>query len=197
MKHGLLKKLVWLLIIAPCSVAQAQQDSMISKHFSKPTFKAIVNGGLILGANTPAVQLQAITGMQYKNWFAGIGGGLDYYYLRSVPLFVEVRKTFSNPYALFVYAGAGWNLPWVTRDQKAGPWYTSRFKKGWYYDAGIGWQASIGKRHAVLLSAGYSGKNFEELQKPLSTPPVVNEDDYTTRLSYSLRRLSLKIGFQL
>src|SRR3954451_20111827 len=98
MAHGDLKKLVFpLLFMCTSFYAVAQLDTMgISKSCSKPLFQLVVNAGLLVGKSGRDFQVQAIPGIQYKSWFAGAGSGLDYYYWRTVPLFFDVRKTFSK-----------------------------------------------------------------------------------------------------
>ena len=65
-------------------------------------FQSLLQGGLLDGAAGPSWQLQTINGIYYKTWFAGIGVGLDYYTMRTIPLFLDLRKEyFANAGLLF------------------------------------------------------------------------------------------------
>jgi hypothetical protein len=187
--HGVLKKLliVLLLLSGTCAVAQPDSMGIIKMEKTPPAFGALLQAGLLAGGSGRYMQVQTAAGLQYKTWFVGAGAGIDYYYLRSIPVFVSARKLFQNRIPLFLYADAGWNIPWVKKD-KTITWYTSDFKSGLYYDGGLGWQVKLSKRHALSLSAGYSGKKIREARATLYD---------TTQLVYSLRRYSFKIGFQL
>ena len=191
MRHGVLKKFAAVAGLLCCGfVATAQPDSMgFLKSWQKPCFHAIANVSLLAGESGRALHLQAIPGLQYKTWFAGIGAGLDYYYLRSVPLFIDVRKQFQKSIPLYAYADAGYNIPWIKESERNTEWYRFDFKSGFYYDVGAGWQYQIGKRNKLLFAVGYAGKRLREKQTFLL-------DSSITRLRYDLRRLSVKVGFQ-
>src|SRR5215218_1252065 len=193
MEHGLLKKLICLpLLIVCCLCVAAQQDSLHIIHTTrdKTTFAVIVNAGLVAGASDRDLQVQTIAGLQHKSWFYGIGIAIDYYYLRGVPVFASVRKLFQKSMPLFLYADAGWSFPWIKKEESSFTGYTNEYKKGIYYDAGFGWHFKISKRNAFLLSAGYSRKTIIENAIPNWYPHNV------TKVTYDLRRISLKAGFQ-
>lgn len=200
MAHGVLKKFACaLLFIGFAFAAAAQTDSLgiLKSTAAKPAFHVLLHAGLVAGDNGRDVLLQVVPGVQYKTWFLGIGSGPDYYYLRSVPLFVSLRKTFSKPHIPFIYANVGRAIPWIRDSEKSIPgWYNSRFNAGLYYDVGAGWIFSVNKRQALLLSAGLSAKQLEEVQKLVNIPPGANEELYTSRISYNLHYFSFKVGFQ-
>ncbi|MFI5151955.1 MAG: hypothetical protein ACHQET_01395 [Chitinophagales bacterium] len=52
--------------------------------------------GLLEAETGSAFQIQSVNGMQYKSWFGGIGVGLDYYRFRSIPFFLDLRKSFQS-----------------------------------------------------------------------------------------------------
>src|SRR6476469_1213545 len=185
MAHGVLKKLLLPLFMFVSLVTAAQQDSMgVSKSSKVASFQMLANVGLIAGKSGRDVQVQAIPQMQYRSWIAGVGVGLDYYYWRTVPLFVDVRKTFSKAYAPFLYGDIGWNVPWIKK-QKV--WYDSHYKTGVYYDVGGGWNFKVNQHNSLLLSSGYTLKKIHEVR-------TTNFDK--TKLDYELRRISIKVGFQ-
>ncbi|HRQ51574.1 MAG TPA: hypothetical protein PLR74_13600, partial [Agriterribacter sp.] len=93
---------------------QAQQ-----KTLPKVVFHSVEQAALVNGNNAVSGALQTVNGAGYGNWFAGIGAGIDFYRYRSVPLFLELRRSFDvkKGNQLFVYADGGYNLPWVKRKE--------------------------------------------------------------------------------
>lgn len=196
MKHGVLKTLLpILLFLLHGMIVHSQQDSTRTQK-STPAFHVNATAGLVVGANGRDVQAQILPGIKYKSWFAGVGAGLDYYYWRGVPVFVSVQKLFQKPIPVFLYTNVGWHLPWVQDKYKTNYGHVSRFEKGLYYDAGVGWHASISRRHALQLSVGYSGKKVTDVQRSLFMPPGAEERLYLNKYVYDLRRISIKLGFQ-
>jgi hypothetical protein len=125
-------------------------------------------------------------------WQAGIGTGIDYYFLRGVPVFADVRRTFTKSGALYSYFNFGLHLPWVKEVET--DWFKNAYKTGLYYDLGAGWQIRTGRRTAVVFSAGYSGKTVSETQTRNDFWPQPSSS--STDLTYHLRRISIKAGFQ-
>ncbi len=123
-------------------------------------YNSIVQVGLLEGEQGSALQLQTIQGVKFKTWSAGIGAGLDYYHTRTIPLFLDVRKAFSNKEkAAFVYASGGYNFPWVKKyDATLFP--LPETNGGLYYTAGVGYQLPILKTSALFLQQAIALKNF-------------------------------------
>lgn len=196
MRYGILKKLIPALLVLQCIAAAAQGDSMgILKSFrSKPSFQVLAAAGFSKGQSDQAFLWQIVPGLQYKTWFAGIGAGLDQYYLRGVPLFVDVRKYISPRLPLFLYADAGLHFPWIKKTESS-IWYTEDYKKGFYYDTGLGWSFNVNKQNKMIFSAGFSGKKVNKViihnnsWAPPGTPPP------TSSIKYDFRTISVKAGF--
>src|SRR5690242_4135427 len=108
-----------LLIIAVLIIALQGMAQQVKKTSSPVSFRSINLVGMNEGQGQTAFQLQTINGAEYKGWFAGVGVGLDYYNIRSVPLFFDLRKDIQNKKSTpFVYADAGVNYVWQTTNQK-------------------------------------------------------------------------------
>ena len=196
MAHGVLKKLMPVLLFLVFTIsAAAQQDSMVHQK-QAPVFHVIVNGGVLAGSSGRDALVQLVPGIAYKGWFAGVGSGLDYYYWRGVPVFLDVRKVFQNSIPFFLYSDVGWHFPWIEDAYKTDNWYTEDFNKGLYYDVGAGYHVKIGRSHALLLSVGYSGKKVTSIRKLLNIPQDTDERLYTTKFDYNLHRVAIKLGFQ-
>ena len=193
--HGLLKKLLFvLLLVIGCLVASAQQHGIPSRDKQKPVLRFIASTGVLAGASDRQVQVQAVSGLQFRQWQVGLGTGIDYYYFRGVPVFADVRRTFSKSHGLFSYANVGVHLPWV-KDLNANDWFRYSYKTGLYYDLGAGWQVKTGTKTAIIFSAGYSGKTVgETLTYLFGVEP--SPASHTTEFRYHLRRISIKAGFR-
>lgn len=198
MNHGLLKKLIFsCLVVLSISVA-AQQDSMgNSKSLpATPRFYSLTNVGFLAGSSGRDLQLQTLAGVQMSRWSVALGAGVDYYYLRSVPLFLDVRRQIFKTVPFFIYADAGWHLPWIKKSNQQTDLYTSSYNNGSYYDVGAAWKFQMQKQKSLVFSLGYSSKRLTEVQKATFIPPDVNEAYYTTNYRYNLQRISIKAGFQ-
>lgn len=137
--------------------------------------------------------LQSINGLYKNSWFLGIGAGLDYYRFRSVPLFLSVTKELMpKKNGLFLNLDGGVNFRSYRRPKD---WYyngsdSSKFHKGGYWSAGLGYKIKFSARRdrGLSLLVNYT---FKQLEEDLSPYPV------DTHYIYQLRELSLKIGVTL
>ena len=94
--------LAFLFLLIACSGFTQEKNKT---HLS---FRSIFQEGIVTGESGTDLQLQFVNGVTYKILFAGAGIGLDYYYERSVPLFLDLRgKVFNRPSAPFLFADGG------------------------------------------------------------------------------------------
>jgi hypothetical protein len=181
-----------LLTMVKYGYSQKEVKSENNVHFS-----SVVNAGLLSGQNGESFSIQTANGINYKSWFAGVGVGVDYYGERSVPLFIDVNKTFlDKAQSPFIYVHGGLNLPWLNERQKSNNNYVDA-KPGSYFDAGAGVKIKINSNQKILLSLGYSqkvSKGREEVQRwPIGVfQPVTTTEKYVN----TFNRLILKVGFQ-
>lgn len=180
------KLLIILIAFAFCAEAAAQK---------KPAFSSLNYIGILEGQSGTSFQLQTINGFRYKTWFAGVGTGLDYYYYRSIPLFVSVSKFLpAAKLPLYFNADAGINFPW----ERGGIYsfqYNGEASSSFYWAGGLGYKFVFKKRNdGLLLNLGYSYKHIiqqTETTYPCFNPPCpVSKERY----DYRLKRLSLKAG---
>ena len=161
---------------------------------NKWNFHSINQGGLLEGENASAFHIQTINGMQYRTWFAGIGMGLDYYRFRSIPLFLDLRKSFRRDgNGFFLYADGGIHFLWPMDKQKISPQAT--YKNGFYSDIGLGFRFLLANRSSILFSAGYSYKRVVEDNAVICDPWFGPCSAQIDRYAYDLNRLSIMIGF--
>lgn len=172
--------------------SRAQERARV--RFTNTTQFGVVNGG----AGGELV-LQTINGISYKTFSIGGGIGIDYYYRRSVPVFIDLRKNlFNRKQSPFVYADLGTNFAWIknTAQEFNEP---STYSGGFYFDAGAGYTLPLKKMASLVFSAGYSEKKLTE-KSPFyyyepwwGTPANTNSFSIT---NYTFRRLSVKAGLR-
>lgn len=195
--RGTLLLLISLLIGSTIAMAQDSTAATAKKKKScSCAFSSIVNVGILEGENDAEFQLQTVQGMRVGKWFAGLGVGLDYYHIRSIPVFIDLRRDFFNrKNAPFIYADGGIHFPWA-RDIDKPSYEKAEFENGFFYDVGLGYRVGNRKR-GFLLSAGYSFKYLKESRIRQMCTYVGCTDEPAEWYRYKLNRLSLKMGLQL
>ena len=188
--------LIITLVLCLPLCAQLVQSAPVKKNNCDCGFQGIVQGGLLEGTIGSSWSVQTINGAYYKTWFAGIGIGLDHYTMRTIPLFVDVRKDLlTRKRTPFLYADAGIHFAWLRNKEKPA-WDGGEYNRGLYYDAGLGYKFGLGKRDALLISAGYTMKSLREerlvVRQCIQAPCDASKEYY----NYTFSRLSFKIGWQ-
>ena len=167
------------------------------------SFQGILSAGLAAGESSTKPIFQLSTGLQLNNFFTGIGAGLDQYKFKSIPLFLDGRYEFGKDKAVFVYANAGYNLPYDNKDKELpdeDPFLsTNKFKGGSYFDMGIGYRVYINRVNRLLFSAGYSQKRISQLIGYTYPCPAVPcaDNEHLTRNRYDLGRIVAKFSWEL
>jgi hypothetical protein len=180
-----MKKTAILLVLGSCYLWCAGQS--VSKP--KPVrFTSILQAGLLDGDANTSFQMQTINGIRYKSWTTGIGVGLDYYRVRSIPLFIDLRKNIlARKETPFLYGDIGMHFSWVKNSPDYG-WSKATYNNGLFYEFGGGYRFSIQKERGIVLSQKNYGYGACPIIGPC--PEVIFE-----RYDYIFRRLSIKAGF--
>ena len=181
---------------------------MVSAQQKKSSFKfsSINSMGLVSGQSQTTFTMQTINGVKYKSWFTGVGISLDNYGYRSIPVFVDIRKSFGNKeWQPFIYADAGINFSLyssVMPKQQNGI-DANKFYNTFYGEGGIGLSKPINNKTKFILSVGYSFKHFSYLQynnyyyTPVLITPYTFVSSYnTSQFDFYYRRLSIKMGLE-
>ncbi len=177
------------------------QFNLEAQTKNKIRFTNISQAGFVAGCSTNALQLQTITGISYKTFSLGAGAGIDYYYFKTIPLFIDVRKNIlEKKETPFVYFDLGTNLPW-DRSKTESQWQKSTYGNGIFYDFGLGYKWTCKGSFALNFSFGYSQKQVKETQETSFWPwidfPVIRaggENKNTYHFDYAFRRFSFKAG---
>lgn len=152
--------------------------------------------GILEGQSATSFQLQSINGVRYKTLFTGIGIGLDYYYLRSIPLFISVTKFLSSEKKPLYFSGdVGINFPWE-KNYVFNSSQRDHASPSLYWAAGIGYAFRFSKMsNRLLLNLGYSYKHMIQKERQVAPCLIPPCPEYIERYDYRLKRISLKAGW--
>lgn len=182
-----------LLLLAGVGKAQQKDTTAPLGH---PYFRSFNSLGLVEGQKKTSWQLQSVNGIQIKNWFVGAGAGLDYYFIRSIPVYLDLRANlFHKPSTPFLYLDAGYHYLWAKDKEKEA--FEVESSGGLYYDLGVGYQFPAFKNQRLVFSAGYTQKDFS---RTINVMPWVSvwpaPPNAIQKFEYSLKRLSVKAGLR-
>ena len=184
--------------IAPFIIALLIIFNSVSAQ-SKFKFHSQNYVGMLGGETEAAFQFQTINGFQRGTWFGGLGTGLDYYYQRTVPLFLSFSKyLFNRPNSLYISLDGGTNYIWdkSTANLFNGNRNDGDFSPSLYYGAHAGYKIGVNNnKGSVLMSLGYSAKRLKEKIKavlPCMNPPC---PEYDETYNYRLNRFSFRMGW--
>lgn len=169
----------------------------------KKSWYVLPQAGLLNGDGAVSGQVMLSGGMVYKGWDFGLGIGVDYYQIRTVPLIADTRKNIGM-LPLFVYADFGYNFAAPLQKQYMYAdnswWYSkSSFHNGWYAESGLGYDVPSKKNNRFVLSVGYSIKTAGEAYTetiPRDFPPYFGETNVHS-FDYRFNRFVFKLGFRL
>lgn len=183
-----------IIVLSFCFLCLDGLNAQQATPYTRIKFHFLNQVGLLQGESTSAFHLQSINGIQYKNWFTGIGCALDYYRFKTIPLFIDIRKYMGKEKnAFFLYADGGIHFTWEKEEKNFN--YTTTYSPGFYSNAGLGYKAGLKNGMAFVLNAGYTYKRISETQQqtvcPFSGPCYVQVDKY----HYDLNRLIIQIGW--
>jgi hypothetical protein len=177
-----------ILLLLLCA-APAQSQAIRQKGFY-----ILPQAGVLKGEKKYSGQGIIVGGMEYRGWGFGIGTGIDWYRIRTVPIVADIRRniTVANQ-PFFVYANAGWNIA-VPRDKE----YFLKGSGGAYGEAGLGYAVLNKKKKGILLSIGFTSKTVTERFMETTyiwTFPVTSHET-ERRIDYTFNRFILKLGYK-
>lgn len=188
-------KQLCVFTVALVVVSTAMSQSTTKIYATKVSYTTINQVGLLSGGTGQAATVQSINGISINNWFVGVGAGIDYYGTRGVPLFLDVRRyLFSSGKSPFIYADGGVHVPWATKSQHEYNGYMGEYKKGAYFDGGLGIKLQTKNIGALLLSAGFSYKKVTEKAEAYSYLSFPNPEKTYEYFRSQYRRVVIKVG---
>ena len=147
--------MLFLLVISTGLCGKAQNKQL--------KFRSLNAIGFLIGEHGNDIMLQTINGVTYKNFYSGIGFGIDYYDYNSYPLFFDQRIYFGKKNKGFIYGDLGYNFTDKNKPGKEIYYYTSyHFSGGVYTDLGFGYQVKIKRKLFFTLSAGFTYKEIND-----------------------------------
>lgn len=189
-----MKKILTLLILLLLikNEVSAQDNKKPQKFFSSQ-----ISTGIVEGKSATSFHIETVNGIRYKTWFGGIGAGIDYYYFRTIPVYLSGVKYLSpRNHSFFVQGDAGLNFVWEKQPSRVWNEVSNDFKPGVFWNGMIGFATGLDRKNSFSFGLGYSQKNFRDIKEitaPCFNPPCTNQFE-TYR--YNLNRLSLKLGWQ-
>ncbi len=162
----------------------------------KIKFRSINSVGFVIGEHGSDIMLQTVNGIAYKNFYSGIGFGIDYYNFNSYPLFFDQRIYFGKRKMGFIYGDLGYNISGKSKPGKEVYYYNGyRFYGGVFTDFGIGYKMKFSKKSFFTLSSGFSYKEISNkvaINVPCASAGVCPVDYQTYK--YGNGRVVLKAG---
>ena len=144
MKRIFLLLLLFLII----KTETPAQDVKKEKRY----FSSQISAGIVEAEQGTSFHIETINGIRYKTWFGGIGAGLDYYYFRSIPVYLSGTKYLSpRNHSFFIQGDAGMNFAWV--DDRLNMWneISHDFKPGIYWNGSLGFATGLDKKKFFLF----------------------------------------------
>lgn len=178
-------------------------NAMTQTVKSKAAFYLTPQLALLNGDNSASGQAQLTGGLEKNNWCFGAGIAIDYYKVRTVPLFADIRFFFGKNRSIFAYGNLGYNLAWALESQYRNTWtwingvQKSHFSNGLYSDIGLSYAVTGQMNKGVIMSIGYSMKTITETygQAQFRDVPPYDNNNVEYKLNYTLNRIAVKLGF--
>lgn len=192
-----MKKSILFCICCFITILLAAQTKPNKNAFYLLPQVALLNGDAHVGA-----QVQLSGGISKGPWTIGLGAGIDYYKIRTAPVFIDLRRHLGAEKKYFLYGNLGYNIAWPLESQYriGNQWFRAlhknEFSNGFYTDLGIGCDLGKNPGKGMVLSLGYSMKTVKEsyLEAISGSNPVKMG---LKESNYSFNRLSLKLGYRL
>lgn len=165
--------------------------------------------GFLAGQAEPSGDVRATFLLSKNGWSTGVGAAIDWYRFRSVPVYLQARKTFGQRrHKPFAIASAGVNLPAVkTENNDVGIWtgrwdmvfwspIPSHYGAGMYAEAGAGYGFFNKKQRGLTITLTWVYKSQDEWYET-DAPSYANSTlkDRTTT-TYFMNRTALRVGWK-
>lgn len=162
------------------------------------TYHSLNYAGIGEGKEGTSFQLSTLHGIKQKHFFLGLGTGLDYYKIRSIPLMVNFTGFLSNkPRSFYLSAEGGTHFAWGKtpdiyyyydlQSEKFKPRFGGSFSFG--YKIGL-----RNNKDALLLNAGLG---YKHIRSEVKYGTICNFGNCTIReqYDYKLMLLLVRVGW--
>jgi len=171
--------------------------SLVGFSQDKTKLRILTSVGIMGGESEARPVYQLGAGLAFGRYYLGAGFGQDRYKFKSLPLFGDFRIDLGVKRLLFTYINAGYNFSEKISEEFT--WQQTSFSQsgGAYFDGGLGYRIVLGKKNKLLLSAGYSRKDFSLTRTFKTICTTGNCPDAVFQYKYNLGRISTKISWEL
>jgi hypothetical protein len=163
-------------------------------------FKVQQWAGHLEGETGSAFQINTIFGMQSGSNFIGLGSGIDWYFKRSIPVYLSFQRILPlGGGRFFAKVDAGLNYAWETPLERSrwNDFISDKFYPSIYAEAGLGYKSYFkNKRDALLFHIGYNFKRLKENKESPSNCFLPPCSTLIEHYDYQLNRVSLKVGWE-
>lgn len=154
--------------------------------------------GIGEGKEGTSFQLSTIHGFQQGKWFYGLGTGLNYYKIRSIPLMFNLTRFFADrPRSFYLSAEGGTHFAWG-KTPDAYYYYSvleEKFKPRFGGSLSFGYKIGLrNNKDALLLNAGLSYKHIRSNVK-YSTICNFGNCEIREQYDYKLTQLMIRVGW--
>jgi len=187
------KSLSIFTLLVILSIGTSAQDDKKEKI----TYSSQISAGIIEGEQRTSFHIETLNGIKYRTWFGGVGTGLDYYYFRSIPVYLSAKKYLSpRNHSFYLQGDGGLNFAWDESSIRSWNQVGSDFKPGLYWNGSIGFATGLDRKNSFSFGVGYSHKFLKEIKEiavECFNPPCENTYEV---YRYNLSRLMLRLGWQ-
>ena len=185
------KKLpVFVFLLISVAVSAQKKDSAVSWYVSSAVT-------LLNGDHNVSQAVSMGTGLRLHQWQIGAGVAIDYYKIRSLPIYLDLKYKWKGQRVPFLFFQGGYNVAWALDHQHTTASTTGRsvYNNGAYFNGGAGMYVFRQGREGLFFSLGYSVKKLTELYQVGSwtNGRIIYND---TKLEYALRRIALTIAYE-
>ena len=162
------------------------------------TYHSLNYAGIGEGKEGTSFQLSTLHGIKQKNWFLGLGTGIDYYKTRSIPLMVNLSTFLSDkPRSVYLSAEGGTHFAWG-KTPDAIYYYevqSEKFKPRFGGSFSFGYKISLrNNKDALLLNAGLG---YKHIRSEVNYSTICGFGNCTIReqYDYKLMLLLVRVGW--
>lgn len=199
-----MRKILLIVVVTFMTTVLFAQSSSIKKSGIWNPW-GIAEAGIVWGASEPIADLRLQGGVSKNNWQLGVGLASDNYRFKSLPMYLQARKTFtSGKRRPFILASAGYNFAtepdhsanWAWGPGIWGPNTIYQYNSGYYAELGAGYAFRAHKKWGFNLSFSYTRKTMTEKYDATIWNGSVSENTVNENI-YRMNRFAIRIGIRM